>query len=297
MPALSRYPLRVGVVILPDEPWSRARHSWLRAEELDFDHAWTYDHLTWRGHRDASWFGAIPTLSAAAIVTSRIRIGPLVASPNFRHPLPLAKELITLDDISEGRLILGLGAGGTGWDATMFGHAPWSPRERAERFEEFVRLTARLLAEPAVTYEGRYYSVDEARTYPGCVQQPRIPLALAATGPRGMRLAASIAETWVTTGPRDRVGPLDARQGAAEVRQQIAVLERACTEVGRDPASIDRLVLTGLTLDAGLASLESFAETAAHYADVGVTDLVVHWPRHREPYVADQAMFEALFTQ
>ena len=96
------------------------------AEQLGFAHAWTYDHLTWRGHRDHTWFAAVPTLTAAATATTRIRLGPLVASPNFRHPLTLAKEMIALDDISGGRVTLGVGAGGTGWDATMLGQTPWS---------------------------------------------------------------------------------------------------------------------------------------------------------------------------
>jgi alkanesulfonate monooxygenase SsuD/methylene tetrahydromethanopterin reductase-like flavin-dependent oxidoreductase (luciferase family) len=100
-------------------------------------------------------------------VTTRIRLGPLVASPNFRHPVPFAKEIMTLDDVSNGRLTLGLGAGGVGWDATILGQAAWSLDERADRFTEFVELTDLLLREPAASSRGRYYSADEARTYPG----------------------------------------------------------------------------------------------------------------------------------
>src|SRR5450631_481901 len=140
--------MRLGVVILPEHPWREAREIWRRAEELGFDHAWTYDHLAWRSLRDDPWFGAIPTLTAAATVTERIRLGPLVASPNFRHPVSFAKELISLDAISEGRLTLGIGSGGPGWDATVLGAPAWSPRERADRFAEFVELTDRLLRAP-----------------------------------------------------------------------------------------------------------------------------------------------------
>src|SRR5207248_11679651 len=132
--------MRLGVVILPEHPWSEAQHIWRRAEALGFEHAWTYDHLAWRTLRESPWFGAVPTLTAAAMATERMRLGPLVASPNFRHPVPLAKELVTLDDISGGRLMLGIGAGGEGWDATMLGQAAWSQRERADRFAEFVDL-------------------------------------------------------------------------------------------------------------------------------------------------------------
>ena len=94
--------MRIGVLILPEFPWSTARNLWRHAEELGFDHAWTYDHLAWRSLRDSPWFAAIPTLTAAATATERIRLGTLVASPNYRHPVPFAKELITLDDVSAG---------------------------------------------------------------------------------------------------------------------------------------------------------------------------------------------------
>ncbi|HYF45921.1 MAG TPA: LLM class flavin-dependent oxidoreductase, partial [Acidimicrobiales bacterium] len=221
------------------------------------------------------------------------RLGTLVASPNFRHPVPFARELLTLDNLSGGRLTVGLGAGGSGWDASVLGHAEWSPRERADRFEEFVGLLDRLLREPVVTATGEHYRADGARNHAGCVQQPRVPFAVAATGPRGMRLAAALADTWVTNGDRAHDGPpLAAADGAAVVARQVRRLEEACAEVGRDPASLAKLVLTGPRLASGLESPAEFAETATRYEDVGITDLVVHWPRADEPYAGDEAWLE-----
>lgn len=287
--------MRVGVVILPEHPWATAVEQWRRVEELGFDHAWTYDHLAWRDLRDGPWFGAIPTLTAAAIATTSIRIGTLVASPNFRHPVSFAPEIVSLDDISGGRLDLGLGSGGVGWDATVLGHEPWSVRERTARFVEFVDLLDDLLRQPETTFDGRYYRALEARTYPGCVQQPRVPFAIAATGPRSMHVAAKHASTWVTTGARSPGGSLLGHEAGAEVvAGQIHLLEGACSEIGRDPASIARLVLTGPDLDAGLRSPAEFAETKAAYAAVGVTDLVVHWPRPSEPYAGDPSILERI---
>lgn len=285
--------MRFGVIILPEYRWSESQRIWQRAESLGFDHAWTYDHLAWRSLRDSPWFAAVPTLVAASLVTERIRLGTLVASPNFRHPVTFAKELMTLDDVSEGRLTVGIGAGGEGWDATMLGQDAWSRRERADRFTEFVELLDRLLREPAVSHRGRFYSADEARTYPGCVQRPRVPFAIAATGPRGMELAARYAETWVTTGTRASEH-LDGASGAALVARQIEHLTEACGRVGRDPNALDRLVVTGAGLDPGLSSVQEFRDTAARYADAGVTDLVVHWPRSSEPYAADPEIFESI---
>src|SRR4051794_35437409 len=290
--------MRFGVVILPEHPWSRAEPIWRRAEELGFDDAWTYDHIAWGALRDQPWFGAVPTLAAAAAVTERIRLGTLVASPNFRHPVPFARDLIALDDISGGRLTLGIGSGGTGWDATILGQAPWSPRERADRFEEFVDLTDRLLRAPAdrTTYAGRFYSAHEAPMRPGCVQQPRIPFAVAAAGPRSMRLAATHGQAWVTVGDRDwSAPPLSPDEGAKVVRAQIDRLEEACGAAGRDPATLDRIVLTGLRFASGLGSPDQFRDTLGHYEEVGVTALCVHWPRPAEPFATDPTVFKRIF--
>jgi alkanesulfonate monooxygenase SsuD/methylene tetrahydromethanopterin reductase-like flavin-dependent oxidoreductase (luciferase family) len=210
--------------------------------------------------------------------------------------VPFAKELVALDDIAKGRLTVGLGAGSTGWDATMLGRRAPTPRQRTERFEEFVHLLDLLLRQPAVSYEGRFFSADEARTYPGCVQQPRVPFAIAATGRRGMRLAATYGQIWVTTGDRTRPGTRAAAEGATEVREQIARLEQACAQVGRDPASLRRLVVTGPLLDPGLASLGAFEETIGRYTEAGVTDFVVHWPRRDGPYAGDLTSFESIVT-
>jgi alkanesulfonate monooxygenase SsuD/methylene tetrahydromethanopterin reductase-like flavin-dependent oxidoreductase (luciferase family) len=126
--------MRLGVLILPEDRWSGAAQKWARAEHLGFDHAWTYDHMAWGELRDKPWFGSVPVLAAASVVTSRIRLGTLVASPNFRHPAPFAREVLTLDDLSEGRLSLGVGAGGQGWDATILGNPAWPMGERMDRF-------------------------------------------------------------------------------------------------------------------------------------------------------------------
>jgi alkanesulfonate monooxygenase SsuD/methylene tetrahydromethanopterin reductase-like flavin-dependent oxidoreductase (luciferase family) len=285
------------VVILPELRVDEAQRTWRLAEDLGFAHAWTYDHLAWRSLRESTWFAAVPTLAVAALATSRIRIGTLVASPNFRHPVPFARELIALDDVSRGRLTLGIGAGGTGFDASVLGHAPWSARERADRFVEFVELLDLLLRQRVTSYTGRYYAADAARSHPGCVQRPRIPFAVAATGARGMRLAATYGDAWVTTGDRRDDGALDAAAGARVVHEQIARLEDTCRAAGRDPASLARIVLTGSRLAPGLGSREELEETLGRYAEIGVTDLVVHWPRANEPYCGDVRHFERLFAR
>jgi alkanesulfonate monooxygenase SsuD/methylene tetrahydromethanopterin reductase-like flavin-dependent oxidoreductase (luciferase family) len=273
--------LRFGIVILPEDRWSVTRDYWCAAEDYGFDHVWTYDHLTWRMFRDQAWFGAIPTLTAAALVTSRIRIGTLVASPNFRHPVPFAKELMTLDDIAGGRLTLGIGAGGEGWDATALGQTEWSAGERADRFEEFVTLLDKLLTQPQTNHTERFYSAVEARALPGCVQHPRVPFAVAAGGPRGMRLAARFGTSWVTLDDRGKE------------EEQIERLETICHEAGRAFESLEKLVLTGF-LKNPLGSVSEFEDTAERYAEAGFTDLVIHWPRASEPFRGDRSVLERI---
>src|SRR5690349_20774368 len=132
--------MRIGIVILPDQRWSEAARRWRLAEEYGFDHAWTYDHIGWRSLVEGPWFDAVPTLAAAAGVTSRIRLGTMVASPNFRHPAHFVREVTALDDLSEGRITLGIGAGGTDYDAHVVGLPPLSKRERVDRYAEFLDL-------------------------------------------------------------------------------------------------------------------------------------------------------------
>ena len=132
--------MHIGLVILPTDPWSEARRQWEWADDSGFHTAWTYDHIRWGGMPDGPWHAAVPVLAAAAAVTERVRLGTLVATPNFRHPVTLAREAITLDDLSEGRLDLGLGPGSEGFDATALGQEPWPPAERLARFEEFLEV-------------------------------------------------------------------------------------------------------------------------------------------------------------
>ncbi|MFH8293489.1 LLM class flavin-dependent oxidoreductase [Streptomyces sp. NPDC018059] len=295
--------LRLSTVILPVRRWHEGgRDQWLRAEELGFHAAYTYDHLAWRSFRDGPWFGAVPTLTAAAAATERLRLGTLVTSPNFRHPVTLAKELISLDDISGGRITLGIGAGGNGFDATTLlkkDQEPWTPRERADRFGEFVPLLDRLLTEDSVTYEGTFYSATEARDIPGCVQRPRLPFAVAATGPRGLRLAARHGQAWVTTGDPKLFEAGTPEQSREAIQGQIEKLDKACADIGRDMAELDKVLLTGFTPDRNrpLESLDAFVDFAGKHAELGFTEIVVHAPIPDSDFAADQAVFEQIATE
>lgn len=295
--------LRLSTVILPYRRWHEGgRSAWQRAEQLGFHTAFTYDHLSWRTFRDGPWFGAVPTLTAAAAVTDRVRLGTLVTSPNFRHPVTLAKDLISLDDVANGRITLGVGAGGTSFDATALGQDPWTPRERADRFGEFVALLDKLLTEDGkdgVSYQGDYYSAHEVRNIPGCVQRPRLPFAVAATGPRGLDLAARHGQAWVTTGDPRLFESGTPEQSVQALRGQAERLADACAAIGRDVNGLDRILLTGFTPDRGrpLESVDAFVDFAGRHQELGFTEIVIHWPIPDSDFAADQQVFERIATE
>lgn len=293
--------LRLSTVILPVRRWHEGgKERWQRAEELGFHTAYTYDHLSWRTFRDGPWFGAVPTLTAAAAATDRLRLGTLVTSPNFRHPVTLAKDLITLDDVSDGRITLGIGAGGNGFDATALLKAdeePWTPRERADHFGEFLPLLDRLLTEDVVSYEGEYYSASEVRNIPGCVQRPRLPFAVAATGPRGLKLAARHGQAWVTTGDPKLFENGTPEQSLQAIRGQAEKLATACDAIGRDVAELDKILLTGFTPDRPLDSFDAFVDFAGNHAELGFNEIVLHWPLPGTDFAADEKVFERIATE
>jgi len=229
-------------------------------------------------------------LAAAALATSTIRLGTFVASPNFRHPVPFAKELMTLDDLSGGRFQLGVGAGGTGFDAAVLGAEDLSPRQRVDRFGEFVELLDRLLTSPSTTYEGEWFTAREARMVPGCVQQPRLPFVVAANGPRAMRVVARHGQAWVTTG----VTPPDAGEDAwwAALPGARDRLDDALRAEGRDPRDVERYLSVDSSGAFGLDSVEHLRDVLGRAGELGFDEVVVHRPRPDGVYAGDLAVLE-----
>ena len=283
--------MRFGLTILPEHVWSQAAPMWRRAEELGFDHAWTYDHLVWGGLPDSPWFGTLPTLTAAAMVTSTIRLGTFVTSPNYRHPVSFMRDLLALDDISGGRFTCGIGAGGD-IDNSILGEPPLTPRERFERLCEFTGLLDRLLTEDHVSHRGTHFSAVDARTLPGPVQRPRIPFVMAANGPRSLRLAVEHGAGWVTTGPR--VETMDQWWAALGVLGRR--LEETLAAAGRDSATLERHLNLDSSPQFSLSSVGAFQEMAGRAGELGFTDVITHWPRPDGPYAGDVGVLETVAT-
>ncbi|AGZ44625.1 LLM class flavin-dependent oxidoreductase [Actinoplanes friuliensis] len=280
--------MRIGIVILPDERWSVAGRRWRRAEEYGFDHAWTYDHLGWRDLVDGPWFDAVPTLTAAAMVTRRIRLGTFVASPNFRHPVHFTREITALDDISEGRLLLGVGAGGTGFDSAVLGQPELTPRRRVDRFTEFLTVLDLLMRNDRADFEGEFYRAVDARSIPGPVQRPRPPFVVAANGPRALRLAARFGDGWVTTGAQAVDDEEAWWRSVAEVSERFGEAE---AQAGR---KLDRYLNLDSSPVLSLSSPDAFTDAVGRAARLGFTDVMTHWPRATSWYAGDEKVLETI---
>jgi alkanesulfonate monooxygenase SsuD/methylene tetrahydromethanopterin reductase-like flavin-dependent oxidoreductase (luciferase family) len=281
--------LDLSAVVLPDRfPVSTFLDDVLAAERAGVRTVWTYDHLTWPLLADGPWFGAVPLLAAAAVRTERVRLGTLVASPNFRHPAPFAKELMTLDQLTGGRLEVGVGAGTEGPDARVLGDEPLSRTQRADRFDEWLSMLDRLLREPVASVDGTWFTAVDAHQLPGCVQRPRVPFTVAAAGPRALALAARYGSAWVTYGPYG--ADVSSDEWFAAVGDQSRRLTEALEQEGRGPADLRRTVLLGLEVRWPFESRERYLDTLGRLTELGVAEVGVHWPRPDGRGVPEPAM-------
>jgi alkanesulfonate monooxygenase SsuD/methylene tetrahydromethanopterin reductase-like flavin-dependent oxidoreductase (luciferase family) len=230
-------PLKVGVQLPEVERvvrWPELRSMAEAAEAVGLDSIWVGDHLL---YRDAVRGSRGPwevwtTLAALATVTNRVEIGPLVAATSFHSPAMLAKMASTVEEISGGRLILGLGAG---WNEVEYRAFGFDFDQRISRFEEAFTIIRTLLREGSIDFDGRYYQARDCELLPRSVRPGGPPLLIGSSGPRMLRITMPHAEAWnawySAYGNRaDGLAPL------------IGVVDEACREVGRDPSQVTRTV-------------------------------------------------------
>lgn len=263
--------LRFGLFLSQaNKTWQHVLDEFTMAEQLGFDHAWLVDHLLdTDGPPDNGCHEGWTLLAAIAARTSRIRLGVLVSSNTFRHPSLLLKEAVTVDHVSGGRLILGIG---TGWhldEHRRYGFALPPPPERVDRFEEAVQVMCLLMSQERTTFHGKYYQLDDAPLAPRPLQQPRIPILIAAHRPRMLRIAARYADQWDTFAAM----PGTATDGVrSEVAERVERLDEACRSIGRDPSEIRRS--TWATHEV-LRSPEAYVEFVRSHRAMGLTDFTV----------------------
>lgn len=211
--------------------WEELRSAARDAEAAGFDTLWISDHLIApSGDPEAPVFEAWTTLAGLAAVTSHLRLGLLVGNNLLRHPAVVAKMAVTVDHISGGRIILGLGSGWYEPEATMHG-LPFedSPGDRIDRLEEATRIVMGLAGGEQVHQVGRFYAVRDARHAPASIQG-RIPLLIGGSGrQRTLALVARHADVWHADGDAQALSELD------------DALRRHCEVAGRDPSTIERM--------------------------------------------------------
>jgi alkanesulfonate monooxygenase SsuD/methylene tetrahydromethanopterin reductase-like flavin-dependent oxidoreductase (luciferase family) len=217
-------------------------------------------------------------------VTSRIRIGVLVSSNTFRHPSLLAKEVVTIDHISNGRLDIGLGAGWYEPEHPAFGLPFPDPGERVEAFREAVELLDAWLQADATSYTGRFYQLKDAPNRPRPIQQPRPPFVLAGHRPRMLRIIARYADTWNSFGTVD------------EMRDRNTQLDEACERIGRDPRSIVRSLYgwAAMMPSDPWESVDAFQDMVGRYSEAGVNEFLIDQPRPDQQRVLERVAAEVL---
>jgi probable F420-dependent oxidoreductase len=250
-------------------------------DDLGFDAVWVGEHLLyrWPDREPRGPWEAWTQMAALAAVTSRVTIGPLVACTGFHNPALLAKQAATIDEISGGRFVLGLGAG---WNEVEFRAFGFPFDERIARFEEAFTIIRTLLREGAIDFDGRFHQARDCELLP----RPRPggpPLLVGSNGPRMLRITMPYADAWNTW-------YADTDNSPAGVPPLREVVDAACREVGRDPATVRRTVAAHVRLPGGrgrimgdasttqrIAPLEGpperIAEELRAYAAVGVSEI------------------------
>ncbi len=267
-------PLTFGICRNPTLPFAELVRQFRLYEELGFDTAWLTDHFQRPSGPDEPFLEGWTTLAAILPQTARIRAGVLVSSNTFRSPALLAKMAITLDQISGGRLEVGLGAGWYVREHEQFGIDFPDPAERVARFGEAVAILDLLLREAGGSFDGTYYRIDGAALVPGSTQRPRAPLTLGAHGPRMLATVARFADRWNSFGT------------VAEIRERNERLDEACGRIGRDPRTIIRSFFGQVPRQTMANRLEfdpwespdAYAHMVGMYREVGISDFITDGP-------------------
>lgn len=210
-------------------PFEGIKERALAADRLGFDSIWFVDHFWSRGVPQMDHLEAATLMAAISVLTERLRVGTLVMCNSYRNPALLAKMAASLDHLSNGRFMLGLGAGWMEEEYRAYGY-PFPPtRVRIEQLEEALAIIKRLFVEPVASFQGKYYAIEEAVCNPKPIQRPYPPIMVGGAGEKHMlRVVAEHADIWNCP-----------NNAALELTHKLEVLRRHCDAVGRDPATIE----------------------------------------------------------
>jgi F420-dependent oxidoreductase-like protein len=273
------HPLRFGLKLSGQDTTVEAlRAVWRIADESGFDHVWDFDHLAsiGDGGPDRPIYEGWTLQAAMAEATKRVRIGCLVTGNTYRNPALLAKEAVTVDHLSGGRLEFGIGAAWAEIEHQMYGFEGLD--HRVGRLSESLQIIKSLFTQERTNFEGRYYHFKDAIANPKPIQQPHPPFWIGASGPTTLRLVARHADVWnIAGGDPDRV------------KELTSMLEAACGAVGRNPSEIRRSLQFGWDgADRG-----QLLDLCGKYLELGVTEQVIYL-RGGQPEALAAKLAEAL---
>jgi alkanesulfonate monooxygenase SsuD/methylene tetrahydromethanopterin reductase-like flavin-dependent oxidoreductase (luciferase family) len=244
-------PLKVGIQLPEVERevrWPELLDMSRAVEDLGFDSIWLGEHLLyrWADRPPRGPWEAWTMLAAIAASTSRVAFGPLVACTNFHNPALLAKQAATIDEISDGRFVLGLGAG---WNETEFRAYGFPYDHRIDRFEEAFTIIRTLLRDGAIDFDGEWYQARDCELLPRGRRRGGPPLMIGSKGPRMLRATLPYVDAW-------NVWFTDVGNRPSGVPALRALVDRTCREVGRDPAEVERTVAVMVRLPGGAGRIQ-----------------------------------------
>jgi alkanesulfonate monooxygenase SsuD/methylene tetrahydromethanopterin reductase-like flavin-dependent oxidoreductase (luciferase family) len=272
-------------------PLDALQTRWRQAESAGFDVLWNCDTVVEPDRPRHLMFDGPATLTLMAAGTSSIRVGTLVTSLYFRHPVTLTKAATTLDHLSGGRLELALGVGDPSAGAKAVG-IDWSPAEQVARFAEFVELTDLLLRQEVTSYDGRFFRCADAETVPLPVQRPRTPITIAAHGPKMLRVAARFADGWSSWGGNGVATEEDFYAVTADRSHRFDDL---CSDLGRDPSTVRHSIVCYPPLTPW-ESADYFVDMVGRFGEMGMDEFVLYWPRNWRDAPHEDAIFEEVTT-
>jgi F420-dependent oxidoreductase-like protein len=254
------YPVRFGIQTPQQHiAWTEILALWQEIDQLDYDTAWGFDHfLPIFSDPKGTCLEGWTALAALAMATRRVRLGLMVTGNTYRHPAVLAKMATTVDIISGGRLILGLGAGWFELEHQEYGIPFHTVGERLHRLDEALQMIKLLWTQESANFDGKHFKLENASFNPKPIQKPHPPILIGASGEKvALGIVARHAQMWNWPGTPE------------VLRAKITKLDEHCQRIGRDPVTIEKSVLVG-----GTFPLEGARRQIDDYLDAGVSHII-----------------------
>jgi len=285
--------IRFGATIAQVVPYPLLRDDFIFTESIGLDNAWVIDQFRIDGVPEVPLLEAWATLGALAADTDTIRIGALVTNAAMRNPGVLAKSILTVDQISAGRVDVAVGGGFYPGEHAALGVDFLDGPGRGERLREAVAILDRALRGESVTYDGTYFHLSDALFRPLPTQQPRPPLWVAAQATRSLRVAVRDADGLVTLGEKGK----GTEESLSAFRTRMAKVDELCAEEGRDPATLRRCYFAGWANEPIFASVDATADLIGRYVEAGATDFTFYLHNPAEPILDDLVASHRMATR